>query len=145
MVGSSRFERGIPPKLNWLLWLAVWRRFELSRDGARQAAKSKGWGPAVAGNLGYVYQQLGNCEKAIPLFKETMIGNPWNVPNYTNLAKCLEAVGRDDEAKAIWQYVQGGRPRVFWWMIVLVVGGGIGLYFGGRWLVVSLFHRRSAT
>jgi tetratricopeptide (TPR) repeat protein len=127
--------------------------FLLSFDGklneavqaGEKAKQSGGWGAAVAGNVGYVYQQLGDCEKAIPLFKETMLGSPWNVPNYTNLAKCLEAVGRDDEAKAIWRYVQGGRPRVFWWMIVLVVGGGIGLYFGARWLVVNLFRRRSAS
>jgi tetratricopeptide (TPR) repeat protein len=98
--------------------------------------------PTLAGNLGYAFQQLGQCDKAIPLFKKKMIGDPWGVPNYTNLARCLESTGRNEEAAVIWRYVQGGRPRVFWWMYVLVAVAALGLYFGAKLALIKLFPKR---
>ncbi len=98
--------------------------------------------PIVEGNLGYAYQQLGQCDKAIPLFKKKMVGEPWTVPNYTNLAKCLEVVGQDAEAKATWKYVQWGRPGVRWWMFVLIIGLALGLYLGAKLALIVLMPGR---
>jgi tetratricopeptide (TPR) repeat protein len=98
--------------------------------------------PYLAGNLGYVYQQLGDCNKAIPMFKRKMLGQPWTVPNYTNLAKCLDKVGRGTEAAIIWEYVQNGKPRVFWWMYVGLAVAAVGLYFLGKLALIKLLPDR---
>jgi tetratricopeptide (TPR) repeat protein len=114
-------------------------------DAAQQGEAALALGvddPYLAGNLGYVYQRQGKCDKAIPLFRRKLAGQPWTVPNYTNLAKCLEATGQTKEAALMWGYVQGGRPRTFWWMYVGLVVVAVGGYLGGKLALIKLLPAR---
>ncbi|MFT3836229.1 MAG: hypothetical protein QM723_04435 [Myxococcaceae bacterium] len=96
----------------------------------------------VYGNLGFAYQLKGNCEKAIPLIEKATRLHPFSEANYTNLAKCLESVGRGDEAAKVWRYTRGGSPMARWWLYGLVLLGALALYFGGKLALIRGFPGR---
>lgn len=96
----------------------------------------------VNGNLGYVYQRLGKCEKAVPLMRKAVADRPFAEANYTNLARCLTAVGADAEAAKVWRYVEGGAPEAKWWVYALLAIAAIGLYLGGKFALIKLLPKR---
>ena len=63
--------------------------------------QNKIYDPRVLNNLGSLYSQLKQFDKAILLFYESIKRFPNSLEAYTNLANILVAKGRSDTAKNI--------------------------------------------
>ena len=90
-----------------------------------------------------VYQQLGRCDRAIPLYERARASIPLRESIYGNLVTCLEKTGRDREARAIWAFIPDGRPagNLLWWGIGLVCVS-LALYLGGKLALRALLPKR---
>ena len=63
--------------------------------------QNKIYDPRVFNNLGSIYSQLKQFDKAILLFDESIKKFPNSLEAYINLAKCLVIKGKSDIAKKI--------------------------------------------
>ena len=75
--------------------------------------KNKYYDPRVLNNLGNIYFQLKNFNKAILLFEESIKKFPNNLESYPNLANVLIHKGRSDLAKKILNKVIELNPNYF--------------------------------
>ncbi|MBS2033286.1 MAG: hypothetical protein JST54_35760 [Deltaproteobacteria bacterium] len=127
---------------SWLFYLSTVGRLEEAKaTGERAIAEGveDGW---VLNDLGYTYAQLHDCPRAVPLFERARRLLPLDEPVYVNEAKCLDAMGRTDEAEKLWRYVSGSPPRARWWLIALLAVGTIALYLGGKLALIKLAPAR---
>jgi len=128
------------------------RVYQLSLEQRLDAAVEEGEralasGPEGAGvrdaglhaNLGYVHQQLGRCDRAVPHYQAARAALPLRESNLHNLAQCLDALGREDEARVVWSLLPGGPPsRTPWPWIAALVLGVPALYLGGKLALIRL-------
>ena len=125
-----------------LYLLSVQGKVEQARDRGEQAMAKGLEGAHLIGNLGYMYQLLGDCRHALPLFERARHLMPLSEPNYTNEAKCLDALGRSDEAATIWRYTRGDAPTVHLWQFGLLAAGVVALYLLGKLALIKLLPAR---
>jgi tetratricopeptide (TPR) repeat protein len=127
------------------------RVYALSVAGRLDEAASEGERALAMGvadaslraNLGYVYEQRGECERAVPLFQLVRAQKPLRAANHTNLAKCLDLLDREEEADEAWRFVQGGRAtRSAGWLLGgLAVGAVLG-YLLAKLALIRLWPGR---
>jgi tetratricopeptide (TPR) repeat protein len=136
---------------NRAAWVA--RVYLLSVEGRLDEAALAGETALAAGvddggvlaNLGYVYQQRGQCDRAVPLYERARAVLPLRESNYGNLAKCLDALGREEEARAVWRLLPDGQPqpsRRLWIWVGALVAGVVALYLGAKLALIRFLPSR---
>jgi len=72
-----------------------------------EAVARSGDNPVLSNNLCFSYYRAGNLKKAEACFRQTLARHPHNMGARNNLSLLLCRQGRQDEARRLWQEVEG--------------------------------------